>query len=653
MMEAAPRAWVPGRAVAAAAVALVLVAGLGLALDLDLDGDASLRELRQGTRPWDADTDGDGLHDGWERQAGLDPRARDSDGDTLRDDRELALGSDPRSGDSDGDGLADAAEADLPDCDGDGVPAIAEGDGDDDGRLDALEAGPDRCVADADGDGVLDGHEGNAACVHDTDCDDDGLSDGNETDGFDMLDPDSFDSGLADGIVFAFQQAGQPAAPDDDNDGIPDGWEGDDGLIVWGDLRPEAGRRDLLVEFLRVQGPDSARQAGLSFAPAYDAVADAFRIERGVQLRWVETLVNVASETDPALIPQLEDPYYAGVLAKGRHSGNPYVTTVVLNPQHDQSEVLHAGVAPIRGMLAAVDYGTQVTFTFTTGRGDRAPLEPFLESVVRAIDGGAALTIDGFPSAVIADNGEMVLTRDDGLQLRWMPNWFRTNPRIVFSNGQTVPMNLTSVAVATGSLAGTIMHELGHTLGLCHAHDTDCNARFSAADRARQAQSIMSYDNPGNLLHYLDSEWTTVQQYVSCPPDAPVTLVAQGASLQQVLEAKYGYANKDILSVDLRSCNDLTPLQRTFQPGQPPAATYVHPEDLRDPPAGAGGVWLTAGSTLAAAAAVALAAAFGGRRRTRPAPAQETHGSQAPTAPQPGPPGPADAPEPPWPPSGQ
>ena len=234
----------------------------------------------------------------------------------------------------------------------------------------------------------------------------------------------------------------------------------------------------------------------------------------------------------------------------------------------------------------------------------------------------------------------MVLTRDDGLQLRWTPNWFRTNPRIVLPNGQAVPMNLISVTVATGSLAGTIMHELGHTLGLCHAHDTDCNAKFSASDRAQQAQSIMSYDNPGNLLHYLGSEWTTVLQYISCPPDAPVTLVAQGASLQQVYEAKYGYANKDILSVDLRTCNDLTPVQRTFHPGVPPATTYLHPDALRDPPTGTGGVWLTTLFALVAVAAVALAVVFGGRRRIRQGPPEPSEPTPEPS-------------QPPQPPSGQ
>lgn len=615
-MEASPRPWATGKGVAFGAGALVLVAALAAAVDMDLDGDPTFQELRSGTRPWDADTDGDRLHDGWERQAGLDPRSVDGDGDGLRDDLELRLGADPTSADSDGDGLDDGAEATLPDCDGDGAGSIAEGDGDADGRLDSLEDEGDRCVADADADGVRDGAEGNAACVHDKDCDKDGLEDGNETDGFDALDPDSFGSGVADSVSYAFQESGQPPGADADDDGIPDGWEGDDGLIAWGDLRPQVGQRDLLVEFLRVQGPDSglARYSGVSFAQAYTYVADALRAERGLHMRWTETVVTIAAESDPQLIPQLEDPYYANVLAKGRHSGNPYVTTVVMNPQHDQSQLLHAGVAPIRGMLAAIDYGAHVEVSFSSASGNvTARMQPIVESMIR---GGRQDLLGemGFRGGYTTAQDMGLEAISSGNRLIWTPSWFKSNMRLV-AGTTSIPLSFTGVTVFHGSLAGTIMHELGHTLGLCHSHDTDCNAKFSAYDRAHQADSIMSYDNPGNTLHYLDSEWTTVLQYVSCPPDAPVTLVAQGAPMQQVLEAKYGYANKDVLSVDLRTCNDLTPVQRMFQPGVPPATTYQQPSDMLDPPAGAGGIWLTAGFLVLAAGAVAAATVFGGRWR--------------------------------------
>ena len=602
---AAGRGWL---AAGAGSGAALLVLGLVLALDLDLDGPSTLDELRSGTTPWTGDSDGDGLEDGWESDNGLDPRSLDSEGDGLLDQHELRIGADPLHRDTDADGIEDREEETLPDCDGDGTLAIAEGDGDDDGRLDLLEAGPDRCVRDADSDGVPDGSEGNHDCIHASDCDADGVPDGQETGGFDALDPDSFGSGVSDGISFAFQRSGQPPGGDEDDDGIPDGWEGDDGLIVWGDLRPSAGETDLLVEFLRVQGPDSGlpRYASESFAPAYQAVADALAAERGLRLRWVETVVTIAEETDPALVPELDDPYYAGVLAQGRHSGNPYVTTVVLNPQHDQSQVLHSGVAPIRGMLAAVDYGSHVRVAFDSAEGVTVSMPPAVESLVRG--GRQDLLGDlGFRGGY-TQAGEMGLeSTETGALLIWTPSWFRGAPRVI-DGDEVVQLRFQSITVYQGSLAGTILHELGHTLGLCHAHLPDCSAAFSAKDRAAQADSTMSYDAPGNRLHFLDSEWTTVLEYISCPPDAPVTLVAEGAGTQAVFEAKYGYANKDITSIDLRSCNDLAALPRQFEPGVPSAGTYLPPSAHADPADSPTGPLPFAGAVLFGLAAVAAAA---------------------------------------------
>jgi YD repeat-containing protein len=106
--------------------------------DTDQDGLSDLSEYELDTNPVSADTDDDGLPDGWEVAYGLDPRVpnnawgdadgdgvpdfveyqrgtrpdlADTDGDGLSDDQELFMHrTDPLLGDTDGDGLADAAE---------------------------------------------------------------------------------------------------------------------------------------------------------------------------------------------------------------------------------------------------------------------------------------------------------------------------------------------------------------------------------------------------------------------------------------------------------------------------------------------------------------------------------------------------------------
>jgi hypothetical protein len=605
---------------AAAVVVLALFGALWLPLDVDGDGASAYAELGHGTDPVVGDSDGDTLADGWEAAHGLDPLHADSDRDGVPDGVEARQGSNPLAADTDRDGIPDGQESATVDCDRDGLPASRDGDDDGDHRVDGLEPVAQRCSRDTDGDGVPDGYEANPTCVLLADCDGDGLPDGQENGtAFDPLLPDTFGAGVPDTVSWAFQKSGQAPGTDADRDGIPDGWEPAGGLLPWGALQPVPGEKDLLVEFLRVAGPDSARFDSLDFTPSYRAVANTFLTERGIHVRWVETRVAVAAESDPPLVPTATNPYYADVLAQGRFSANPYVTTVVLNPQHDQSQVLHAGVAPIRGVLAAVDYGGHVTMHFRSSRGATLDVQPIVESVVR---GGRndLLRAAGFDSGGIAGD-RIQLHSTAGYTLEWTASWFRTPILATYDAGPRVQLNFTSATVESTDLATTILHEVGHTLGLCHSHDASCNGRFTPADRASQALSTMSYDAAPGTLHYLPSEWATVLTYLTCPPQQPLLAVARHDGEAAVRASKYAYANTNV-SEDVRACADFTAVQRVFQPDQPRAEAFTLAASLAQPrlagPSTTATVLYAAGGVLAATAVGVGLWLFQRRRGPRP-----------------------------------
>jgi cell wall-associated NlpC family hydrolase len=118
------------------------------------------------------DTDHDMLPDHFELKYGLDPHDADTDGDGITDGYELiVLGTDPDNADSDFDGLSDSTEISL------GLdPNVA-----DNPDPDAGWGAPDDMLLDTDGDGITDWGERLAGTdAHDADSDDDGVLDGDE-----------------------------------------------------------------------------------------------------------------------------------------------------------------------------------------------------------------------------------------------------------------------------------------------------------------------------------------------------------------------------------------------------------------------------------------------------------------------------------------
>jgi len=248
--------------------------------DDDSDGLTNGQEEMYDTDPNDADSDDDGLPDGYEvNTVGSDPTKSDTDGDDLTDLVEWNItNTNPNDADSDGDLLNDGEENNTyltdpldPDTDGDGLhdkyEVDYEGidpldpDSDDDGLTDGDEVViyfSDPTDTDSDDDNLEDGDE---VLIHDTnpnnsDTDSDGLNDYDEINiyGTNPTDGDSDDDGLNDGVE-VLNHGTNPLDSDSDDDELNDGLEitigsnplsGDtdsDGLSdLWEYLRSQEGR---------------------------------------------------------------------------------------------------------------------------------------------------------------------------------------------------------------------------------------------------------------------------------------------------------------------------------------------------------------------------------------------------------------------------
>lgn len=208
----------------------------GASLDADSDGLTNLQESQNGTDPNNADTDGDGMPDGWEVDHGLNPLVNDSsldpDSDGLTNLQEYMLGTDPKDNDTDNDGMPDGWEV-----------------------LNGLNPLVNDAFGDADGDGLSNLSEYQSQTdPNDTDTDNDGMPDGWEVAHYlnplvddSALDPDSDGirnlyeyslasnslwlavytniSGTVSNFSFGMPGSTDPQNADSDGDGLPDFYE--------------------------------------------------------------------------------------------------------------------------------------------------------------------------------------------------------------------------------------------------------------------------------------------------------------------------------------------------------------------------------------------------------------------------------------------
>lgn len=177
--------------------------------EVDSDGDGIPDNI-------DADDDGDGMPDVWETTYGLDPHTNDADGDKdgdgLTNLEEYQIGTRPDLTDTDYDGMNDHWEFTNRLWPTDPLDASQDLDGDVLTNLQEYLLGTDPNRADTDGDGIPDYYE-------------------NFYQRFGILDPlNSSDAAMySDGYgmtyLMEYQRGTDPLKEDSDGDGLPDGWE--------------------------------------------------------------------------------------------------------------------------------------------------------------------------------------------------------------------------------------------------------------------------------------------------------------------------------------------------------------------------------------------------------------------------------------------
>ncbi|MEY2930225.1 MAG: hypothetical protein RL033_974 [Pseudomonadota bacterium] len=247
-----------------AALLLGLCAPAALAADSDADGLEDGWELlyfgNLAAQPG-PDPDGDGLSNGEEHALGSDPTRFDTDGDSLSDGRERDLRTSPTLADSDSDGLSDYAETQVHhtnprrrDTDGggrdDGEEVVLDAtdplsaaddllDSDGDGLTNQreLEMGTNPFSVDTDGDLLGDSEEdANGDGRHRGDSNENGIFEPDLGEETDPTNADTDEDGLSDGLEQLFNT--DPFQVDSDGDGIRDGDEHDLSIDQFACLSP-------------------------------------------------------------------------------------------------------------------------------------------------------------------------------------------------------------------------------------------------------------------------------------------------------------------------------------------------------------------------------------------------------------------------------
>ncbi|SEW09231.1 zinc metalloprotease [Natrinema salifodinae] len=399
--------------------------------------------------------------------------------------------------DPDGDGVATVTEV------RDGT-AVFDADTDGDGLDDGNEArfGTDPTAADSDGDGLADGREvlDLGTDPLDSDTDGDGVADGVEVDeyGTDPTDSDTDGDGLSDRAEVRRHDT-DPTAADSDRDGLADGNELDE------------------------YGTDPAI-----------ADTDEDGLDDGVELR--------EHETDPT-DSDTDDDGLADGAEVHEHGTDPAVADTDGDGLSDGTEVHRRNLFPDADPLRTniyVEVDTMERTDFDRDEVDEI-VSAFADAPLENPDGstGAALHFEfdeSIPWDSSTDAGELARYRSQYFDRAGQGYHYLVIVEDVAGDSGTTNVigkaGLGTMMVedqarpdATGT---TVMHELGHSLGLSN---TDFEGVDSREYRFWQYPSVMNYNAPADYYGYSSGtrsadfdDWAYLDEHLFTPSTSQVTV---------------------------------------------------------------------------------------------------------------------------------
>lgn len=382
----------------------------------------------------------------------------DTDNDGVNDSREIKIGSDPLSEDTDSDGLLDGREVDSYGTD----PLESDTDNDDlDDSREVNILGTDPTDSDTDGDGLFDSREIRQLGTNpiEADTDGDGLDDGREVDiDSNPLLGDTDSDGLADGEEVK-QYDTDPTDSDTDGDLLNDGQEvqlGTDPNELDTDSDGISDNREIRLE----TSPTDSDTDGDGLPDGFE-VRDSNIINSEIDPLKKNILVEVDSDED------INEPEKFGILI------NKFDDAPVDNPDGTEGidlTIFTSDSVDVRDQQSLSYYRDNAYNDLYDTRGFGVYHALVVDEVVTSEPDSIGVTSSSMDGMLIQDTGD------------------------------------------EDQVASTLMHEIGHQLGL---YDTDFGGIDSTEYSFEQYSSTMNYNCRNERILFFETQDCGVYQFTS------------------------------------------------------------------------------------------------------------------------------------------